>query len=72
MKEHKRALCSLDVNTSAVAEHCIKKNHCIDGKSARVLKKREQITPEMLSGVLAHKRTECIHEQRQWYIATGV
>ena len=36
MKEHKRILCSLDVNTSAVAEHCIKKNYCIDWKSARV------------------------------------
>ena len=43
MKEHKRALCSLDVNTSAVAEHCIKKNHCIDWKSARVLKKENKL-----------------------------
>ena len=43
MKEPKRALCSLDVNTSAVAEHCIKKSHSIDWKSARVLKKENKL-----------------------------
>ena len=34
MKENKRALCSLDVNTSAVAEHCINNNYS-DWKSAQ-------------------------------------
>ena len=47
MKEHKRALCSVDVNTSAVAEHCIKKNHSIDWKSAQVLKKRTNYTRDV-------------------------
>ena len=39
--EHKRALSSLDCNTSAIAEHAIKNHHEINWKNAKIVD-REQ------------------------------
>ena len=40
VKEHKRALCLLDDNISAVAEHSIKNEHKINWENAKVVAKK--------------------------------
>ena len=55
MKEHKRALCLLDDNISAVAEHSIKQEHRINWENAKVVARRN----------LTHQR--CFLES--WFIS---
>ena len=69
LKEHKRALTSSDgvYYTSAVAEHAIKSNHHIDWNNAKVVDYQQNIyTPEMLPGVMVHKKERESNEQGNW------
>ena len=60
VKEHKRALCLLDDNISAVAEHSIKHEHRIN---AKVVAKKNLTHQRYFFGILVHKKPESNHEQ---------
>ena len=55
IKEHKRALASLDYSMSAVAEHAIKTDHNIGWEEFEILDSHLELH-KMLFGVMAHKK----------------
>ena len=63
VKEHKRALCLLDDNISAVAEHSIKHKHRINWENAKVVAKKNLTHQRCFFGILVHKKPESNHEQ---------